>query len=224
MSLRLITNTRKGFVLDDGRIVLQMMGAEGDADPTGDEEDAKEDENSGDEDEDSDESGSKKTDLDVETALKRMKAADRRAAAAEAKIKEFELKDKTELEQTVIKLQQAEAANEELNVKLSELRRERLFLGSNTVTWHDPEMAMSKLDWADIIDEDGEADKGKLDKAIKDLAKNKPFLVKTETADEDSGKPAPLGQPSGTSAGTGKKKSAQEASREALLKKYPALR
>lgn len=223
MSLRLTGKNRRFGTLEDGSIIWQMMGAEGDGDPA---DDGVEDEDDADPDLEDDEPSNTGSDAaEIERMKKRMKAADRRAAAAEAKIREHELAGKSELEQAQTRVAQLEAANEELNAKLQELHRERLFLGSNTVTWHDPEIAMAKLDWSSIIDEDGEVDSTALDKAIRDLAKTKPFLVKKEVVEsnEDNAPPAG-GQPSGTNTGSGKKKSKQEIDREALLKKYPALR
>lgn len=226
MSLRLTRKIRKSITFEDGRILVQMMGAEGEGDPADDapgDEDPDDDE---DEDEPSSSKKSASSDEDLDKIKKRMRAADRRATAAEQRLAEKELEGKTELEQTKAKLDQAESANEELNKALTELRRERLFLGSNTVTWHDPEMAMGKLNWSDIIDEDGEVDGAALERSIKDLAKNKPFLVKKDSVEDDEdNRPPADGQPSGTKAGSGsKKKSPAAQSREALEKKYPALR
>jgi DNA segregation ATPase FtsK/SpoIIIE-like protein len=226
MSLRLVSKTRKGIQLDDGTILLQMMGAEGEGDPTEDDtEENEEDTDDGDEDGDKPESKPGSDADELEKLRKRMKAADRRAAAAEQKLRDIDLEGKSELEQTKVKLEQAEAANEELNTKLAQLQRERAFLGSNTVTWHDPEIALSKLRWDDLVDEDGEVDTAALDRAIKDLAKAKPFLVKSDkVADDEENKPPASGQPSGGKVGSGKKQSKQELDREALLRKYPALR
>lgn len=225
MSLRLVRKTRTGFVLNDGTFISQMMGAEGEGDPADD--DTEEDtEDTDDEDEDGDKpDDSKSTDPELDRLKNRMRAADRRAAAAEQKLREKELEGKSELEQTKAKLEQVEAANEELNAQLMTLRRERSFLGSNTVTWHDPEIAMSKLDWDDIIDrETGEVDSRTLERAIKDLAKSKPFLVKKENVEEDGDNKPPPQPSAGGKPGTGKKQTKQEMDREALMRKYPALR
>lgn len=225
MSLRLIRKNRKGIELEDGRIIWQMMGAEGEGDPADDENENEEEDN--DEDDESESDSKKKPEDEIESSYKkRMRAADRRAAALEAKLQEIELAGKSELEQTKVKLEQSEAANQELAQRLSTLQRERSFLGSNTVTWHDPEIAMSKLDWDSIIDEDGDVNQGTLEKAIKDLAKNKPFLVKSETTSSEDNKPdgENARQPSGSKVGNGKKQTKESVDREALLRKYPALR
>lgn len=226
MSLRLNRKVRKGFELDDGRIIWQMMGAEGEGDPAEEDTEGDEDTDPEDDTEDDDSDKGKKDsgDPELERLKKRMRAADRRATAAEQRLREKELEGKSELEQTKAKLEQAEAANEELNAELLQLRRERSFLGSNTVTWHDPEIAMGKLDWDSLIDDDGQVDAAALDRAIKALAKSKPFLVKKETVEDDEDN-RPPGQPSaGGKPGTGKKQTRAELDRAALEKKYPALR
>lgn len=225
MSLRLISKTRSGFTLDDGTFIPQMLGAEGEGDPAEDTEEGADD---GEEDEEGDDKSTDSTDSDAdpekERLKNRMKAADRRAAAAEAKLREKELEGKSELEQAKAKLEQVEAANEVLNTELSTLRRERAFLGSNTVTWHDPEIALGKLDWESLTDEDGTVDSAALDKAIKALAKSKPFLVKKDVVDDDEENKPPAQPSAGGKPGTGKKQTKAELDRAALEKKYPALR
>jgi hypothetical protein len=229
MRQRLICKTRKGITLDDGTFIWQMMGAEGEGDPADDDtpdDDKDTDADPDDEDDPKKDKGSGDDDPEKERLKNRMKQADRRAAAAEQRLRDIELQGKSELEQVKAKLEQAEATNEELNSKLATLQQERAFLGSNVVTWHDPEMAMSKLDWASIIDSEGEVDTRELEKSIKDLAKAKPFLVKKETVETDEdNKPPASGQPSaGGKPGTGKKQTKAEMDRAALEKKYPALR
>ena len=227
MSLRLITKTRRTHTLSDGRIISQMMGAEGEGEETeGDiENDTDADETEDDEDDKSKSDKGSEDDPEKERLKNRMKAADRRAAAAEAKLREKELEGKSELEQIKAKLEQEQATNEELNGRIQELTRERAFLGSNTVTWHDPEMAMSKLSWDDIIDEDGNADSTALERAIKDLAKRKPFLVKKDVVENDEdNKPGERQRSAPGNPGSGKKQTKAELDRAALEKKYPALR
>ena len=84
---------------------------------------------------------------------------------------------------------------------------------------------MSKLNWDALIDEDGDVDGTALERAIKALAKEKPFLVKKEVVEggDDNG-PANGGQPSGSKVGSGKKQTKADLDRAALEKKYPALR
>lgn len=225
MSLRLIKKRITGIPLEDGTLVPWIMGAEGEGDPKDDDSN---DEESDEEDEDEDD-GDKPDPKDSATELDkmklRMKAADRRAADAEKKAREYEDKDKSELEVASKRVSELEVENTALQGKLSELTRERHFLGSNTVTWHDPEIAMSKLDWKDIVDEDGDVDQTKLANAIKALAKSKPFLVKDNDDNEEQRRPAGETQQSGGPVGSGKKKkSTAEQTREELLKRFPALR
>lgn len=230
MSLRLISKRNKQIQLPDGTLIPWIMGAEGAADPADDVDTDADDDPEDDDDEDDSDSDSKSKDPKDQTASElekmkiRMKAADRRAADAEKKIREAEDKDKSELELKTRRVEELETENTALQGKLQVLTRERHFLGSNTVTWHDPEIAMGKLDWAEIVDDDGEVDQTKLGKAINDLAKEKPFLVKSDDADDDARRPANQQQSSGGAVGSGKRKNKGEIAREELLKRFPALR
>lgn len=226
MSLRLISKSNKqGYPLDTV-MIPRIMGSEGEDNPADGKE--SEDEESEEDDEEEaekpDSKDSKNLAEELEKTRNRMKAADKRAADAERKIREAEDKDKSELELATRRVTELETENGALVGKLKTLTQERYFLGSNTVTWHDPEIAMGKLDWSNIVDEDGEVDQTKLGKAIKDLAKEKPFLVKSDTADEDARRPANQQQSSGGNVGAGKRKNKQELDREQLLKRFPALR
>jgi hypothetical protein len=221
MSLRLIKKTRMNYPAEHAFLAPLVMGAEGEGDPAQDdtEEDAEDDS------EEDEKDSSKDEESELEKVKRRMKAADRRAAEAERKAREYEDKDKTDLELATKKASELETENEKLQGQLRVLTQERYFLGSNTVTWHDPEIAMSKIKWDDIIDEDGEVDKTSLERAIKDLAKSKPFLVKSDNPSDEGGKPADnAGQASGGKVGSGKKQTKQELDREQLLRRFPALR
>lgn len=157
-------------------------------------------------------------------AVERMKAADRAKSMAEQReaelakrLKEYEDKDKTELERANAA---AEEAIKERNDAQAALRAQRInnaFLTSNKHAWYNPERALSLLDLSEVSIADDGSVTG-LDKAIEALAKSDPYLIKTADGN-DNGTPPPSGTPAGS--GNGKKPAN---SRESLMEKYPALR
>ena len=150
----------------------------------------------------------------------RMKAADKRAAAAEARAKELEDKDKDEATKTAERAAALETENKTLKETVSDLTLKNAFLSSNDIAWHDAEVALSNADLSEVMQEDGTVDRKALKKALEDLSKAKPFLVKAkDDSDADNG---PEG-PSGGEVGKGRKVKKEVASEEALKRKYPAL-
>jgi hypothetical protein len=134
----------------------------------------------------------------------RMEAADRTAqekvrelADVNAKLKAFEDKDKSELEKAQ---GEAKAAKDEATAaaeQLTALRIQNAFLTENTHTWHNPAAAMKLLD----LDAVTIGDNGKVEglkPAIDKLAKDHPYLIKTE---EKGG--AATGGASGAGGGSG---------------------
>lgn len=162
---------------------------------------------------------------EIDKALERMRAADRAKSAAEqalalaqAQLREYEDKDKTELQKAQRDAQEAAARAEAAEASLKKERINNAFLLNNTVAWHNPQTALNLLDLSDVtISEDGTV-KG-IDKAIEALQKSDPYLVKPK----DDTKGDDLG-PSGSQVGSGSKDGKGKTSREALLEKYPALR
>lgn len=137
--------------------------------------------------------------------------------AQRTKLKEFEDKDKSELERT-------SGERDELKTKLDqevstnrELRLTNAFLMTNTVTWHDPAMALRSLNTTDVVTKDGDIDEKALKTAIEKLAKEKPFLVKSDGGDGQHN--GPTGAPVGSGA-----RGVKQKDRAALEQKYPALR
>lgn len=159
------------------------------------------------------------TQEEYDRLLARMQAADRAKSQAELKVKEYEDKGKGELELAQSRVAELEAANAELSSALTTAKRDQAFLVNNTVKWHDPKLAMQQVEWDGVVNEDsGAINDAVLKKAIEALAKQRPYLVATE----DTGKPA--GSPSGAPIGNGKPNDPKAVNREALMKKYPALR
>lgn len=152
---------------------------------------------------------------DYEALQRRMKAADQATAAAVAKVKEFEDKNKDELTRAT---EEAETAKQEaagLRKSLQVQQIANAFFGSNKVNWHNSRRALQVLDTSNVTIEDDGTVKG-IDAAIDKLAKSDPYLVKPGGNDERP--------PSGDGKdGKGGNRGTQT-DREALVKKYPALR
>lgn len=152
--------------------------------------------------EDKTEDDDKVSKKDLIAITERMKAADRRADAAEKKVKDFEDKDKDELTKATEKVTDLETSIQTLTKENQSLRLENSFALNNSFTWHDPSVVMDLVRKRDdvVIEEDGTV-KG-MDEALKKVAKDKPFLVKSdEDGDGSSGPPR-----TGSRAGTGRGK------------------
>lgn len=160
-------------------------------------------------------------DDEVEKVRKRMRAADQRAAAAERELQELRDKDKPELERAQNRVKELEPALETAQSTITSLRMQVAFLSDNTYTWHDPEDALRLVDMADVdVDDDGKVTG--LSAALKKLATAKPHLVKPAAKPDDDDDEEP--EPSGSQRNGKRKGEAKSANREALAKKYPALR
>lgn len=164
------------------------------------------------------------TEDDIQAVLRRMQAADRAKSAAELKVREFENKNKTELEKAQSDLAEVTAKAEAAEKALLETRIHNKFLASNKYNWHDPETALKLLDLADVeVKEDGSVDG--LDKAIESLAKAKPFLVngdgKKQEPKNNGGQGG--GRPSGSQPPANGGGKDRDKDRARLLEKYPQL-
>jgi hypothetical protein len=200
---------------------LVLMGGEGEADPENDPASKGDDEGASKEDGDKPAEGTPISKEEFDKLFARMQAADRRASEAEKKAKQYEDKDKSELEKASGRLAELEAENKAVKAELLRVKKENAFFASNSVTWHDPDLAVKQLDWEGVVKDDGEVDAPALRRAIEALSKSKPFLVKT---DDGKGK-LPAGNGStGAPAGSGKQTEKTNTDRDKLLRKYPALR
>lgn len=133
--------------------------------------------------------------------------------AANAKLREIEDKDKSELEKAQRDAKEALEKAQAAEAKLQQQLFDNAFLTYNDIKWKNAKTAMKLLDKSDIkINDDGDVEG--MEKAIKALAKAEPYLVESET--NDKGKP-----PSG---GTGGKAPTggglSQADAESLKKKY----
>lgn len=158
---------------------------------------------------------------ELERTRERMRAADKRASAAESRLKELETKDLPEIEKIKGELQEATADRDRLSEQLRQTRLESAFLRSNRIEWKNPGTALKLADLSGVdIDDEGRVTG--LDKALEALAKSDPYLVKekSEGDEEDKGKPSgSTGAPgNGGRQGSGQPKKGQLAAR------FPALR
>lgn len=221
------------FVDGSGRPVYLGRGSDGTGDDGEDDTDS-----GGDDDADGDDDGDGEGDkdgkakpgaeADAEALRKKIRLADKRAAAAEKRAQELEDKDKGALEVAERKLAEMQAANAKLQVKVTAQALENAFLATNEITWHDPDDALTAAQRAGLLegvqDEDGEVDKAKLKTALQKLAKAKPHYVKSKADEDDDAKNNGAG-PTGTNTGSGRKKPANGAPDEAALRaRYTAIR
>lgn len=133
------------------------------------------------------------------------------------RLKALEDKDKddsTKLTERVTDLETNLVKSQNANKQLS---LENAFLKDNTYQWYDPDDALRLADLSQVdIDKEGNV-KGLKD-SLEKLAKTKPHLVKPKE-EQNGSKPPNSGDPA-----HGHKKKKDDLDRDALVKKYPALR
>lgn len=155
-----------------------------------------------------------------ESAARRHKAKELEAANAElaAKLKEFQDKDKSELERAQGDLETTKKQLDQANETIMQLRIQNAFLGSNKHQWQSAEAAQRLADLSDVkIDDDGKVTG--LDKALDKLAKDHPYLLKpTDNGGQGGGKNGSSGAPAGS---TGKGNETRD-SRAAIAARFPA--
>jgi hypothetical protein len=150
----------------------------------------------------------------------RMSAADKSAAEALKKVKEYEDKDKSETERLTGQVEELTKANADLVEQNKRLQFDNAFAMQSKHSWQDPEIVLGLVRGHEAITvEDDGTIKG-LDKALEAIAKAKPFLLKDgdDTEDDASG-----GGPTGSATGSKKKNDPAKMDEDALRKKYPAL-
>jgi hypothetical protein len=206
------------------------------ADPPDDDEDKDKDDPDKDDSEDSGgDSGSDKDKDDpdedkvsreeFERIKARMKAADKRADDAEAKVKKAEDAKKDDLTKAQDDLQEAQSKIDALEEQVSGLRLQNAFLTTNKHVWHNPDVALniaqSQKYLDGVVDEQsGEVDKVALGKAMDRLAKENAYLVKTEDKKDDDEPDGPSGEPAG---GRSKNNKDAKKEKEALKRRFPVL-
>lgn len=160
-----------------------------DSDAGGDDKDKDDSDDSGDGDGDDDDDdssgddGDKVSKADLEAALKRMKAADQRAAKAEKALKDIEDGKKDDLTKATDRVTELEEQVEEQGSTITSLRLENAFLTANKHTWHKPNaalrLAQSEGYLDDVVGDDGTVDQKKMSSALDKLAKENAYLIKT---------------------------------------------
>lgn len=164
---------------------------------------------------------------DFDKLKNQLSEADRKRAATEKELQDLKDKDLSEKDKAVKDLQAITAERDTLVGEVNKLRLANAFLGSNTITWNDSDVALeiasSKGYLEDAVSDKGEVDGKELAKALEKLSKDKPYLVKSKDDDEEE-EEEPERKPSGTSAaGAGKKKADAEANLNRLKATLPAL-
>lgn len=182
------------------------------------------DEEDEDDEEDDDEPVTK---AELKRMERRMKAADKRADKAERKLREKENEGKDEDEKLQEDFKEVTKERDTLSEENTALSvRLAVLTNAEAGKFHDPEDILRFVDFEDLADEDGEINKKAVKRALKDLAKDKPHLVKSQRDDdeEDEEEEEKKPPPSGRQTNGNKRKGKKDLSREALAKKYPALR
>jgi hypothetical protein len=176
---------------------------------------------------DDDDDGSGDDDDDTKAAIarmeKRMKAADKRASDAEARLRKIDDSKKDELTKATDRVAEVEEENTTLKDTVNGLRLEVAFLSINDQTWHKPgvalRLAQSEGYLEDVMDDDGKVDEKAMKKALANLAKDNEYLVKKAGTGEGGGSGS-SGSPAGGRSGNGKDdKQAEEQDR----RRAPAL-
>lgn len=123
-------------------------------------------------------------DLRKESAKYRLKAKE-----LEEKLREYEERDLSELEK--LKKRAEEAEQQAMSLKSSIEQREvryALTLEATRMNFHDPADAFNNVNVADLdFDEDGTPTRKSVQKALKTLAEQKPYLVKETVAGSADG-------------------------------------
>jgi hypothetical protein len=157
---------------------------------------------------------------EAESLRERMKAADRRADAAEKRAREYEDKDKDKVEILERDLSEVTSERDTLKTEVADLRFANAFALHGKYTWQDPEIVLGILRKREeaTLEDDGTI-KG-LDKALDAIAKEKPYLLKGNGDDEDDDKSDKDGPPrSGSATGSTKNKQGKP-DEQKIRKKY----
>lgn len=153
--------------------------------------------------------------------------AERQRDELQARVDEIERKDKSDLENAQADLKKAQDTITAKDETIRRLTVQNAFYAHADVTWHDPADALRLVDLSDVkIDEKtGEVtNPDVLKSAIKKLAEEKAYLVKTDDtksggSSKGGSKPPATGKPPAD-----KTQDERAAQRAELANKYPALR
>ena len=154
-------------------------------------------------------------DNDLDELRKQLSASDRARVAAEERLKNIEREKLDESERIKLELEEERERNKTLAEQVNQRALENAFLMNKTVSFHNPKTALKLLDTEGIKVKDDGTVEG-MDEAMKKLAESDPYLVIKVDNDED--------QKNGATGPRGQKKTKVTHTREALVRKYPALR
>lgn len=156
-----------------------------------------------------------------------LREAQKQLAELQAAIKKRDDADKPADELMKRDLSEAREMVKNTQTQLHSLRVENAFLRANDVQWNDPEDALKLIDLDEVeVDDDGTVDARQLRRALRDLARRKPHLVKKSTSgrhedqDDDEEQSSKSGS---TMNGTRRGSRNQVADRKALAKRFPVL-
>lgn len=183
-----------------------------DASGDGDDEDAE-----GDEEEEDERDGT------IAKLRSRLKANDRRASALEQELRNLKDSDKPADERLKADLAEAQERLATVDREISDLRLENAFLEVTDHAWHNRSTALTVARaegyLEDVLDEDGTVDKGGLKRAIKKLATEQAYLVKSAVAKNASGD-----QPTGAKARERSEKTKDKKTADAKLRgRFPSM-
>jgi len=173
-----------------------------------------------------------KAEAERERAHRRMRRADRAKSKADnelATLRNGTQKDLADANAEIERLK-AELAQKSGTDTTSIVREE--FRDNTKVKWHNPKLAFELLDLDEVdVDDNGKVDAASLNDAIEKLAKDHPYLVKTDKAgdseDEDEEedkrpKPRSGSQPSGSRKSARDKRNQEIASRYKISGRVPS--
>lgn len=167
----------------------------------------------------------------LEKERERRKAARRERDELRGRLEQLENKDKPELEQITRERDTLKSENEALRETVTSGSRRLAFLSVAGLDWADPEDALAIAERRGLrdveVDDDGEIDSSEVQRIAKELAENKPHLLRKQEGKKDD-KGSGDGDPAAASGSTGKTKKdkAKDArfTDETLRSKFPALR
>jgi predicted RNase H-like nuclease (RuvC/YqgF family) len=154
---------------------------------------------------------------EADSLRERMKAADKRAADFEARLKQLTEKDMPEAEKLKRDFEDAQKQVETLRDTNQQLALQVAFLSDNTFTWHNPERALKLVDLSQVeIDSAGKV--SGLKEALKALATSDPYLIKQSVKEEENKTPPGTSPGNNGSSNTGKPKTGT------LSTRFPVMR
>lgn len=120
---------------------------------------------------------------ELDKAMDRLRAADRRASKAENDLKAINDAKKDDLTKAQDRVTELEQEVETHKETVTSLRLENAFLTANKHTWHKPAAALalarSEGYLSEVMNDDGTVDNKKMGSALDKLAKDNAYLVKT---------------------------------------------